>query len=409
MKRIEKIQTIIICGVFSFFLVIVAMLFLLKALFPTGDNDVKIIRMFMSRIPLETVKEDDWIIEYPFVEERTVLEKIEDSVSNKERYIEQICSNSIPGQNHFEKYSGFIKGKVFHYDVDKIGRKNENLMSVDEIVESVTEFDAKLNSAGIPFIYAHTPTVKGSAYYLYNEKSVEAEKADQLIKALSGQGIRTINMPERYASDNAASEEGLKYDVSEHWFPEEALSCMKYIVRELNEVGDFDLDESVYDFERYRNILDDNEPLKKEIEQSYGYEYSFPVPKDDKYIYELIINEDEALKGNFEETLLNDISGLKLSNSAYHGIAIIDNTNVYEIINNNAECDKKVLLIGDSFTWPIAYYLSQQVEDVEFISRATFNASIMSYIYKNNPDAVLVCYIDQKAIIYDVKRFFNLR
>lgn len=409
MKRIEKIQTIIICGVFSFFLVIVAMLFLLKALFPAGDSDIKIIRMLMSRIPLGIVKENDWIIEYPFVEERSVLEKIEDSVNSKESYIEQICSNSIPGQNHFEKYSGLIKGRIFHYDVDKIGRKTDSLMSVDEIVDSVTGLDAKLNGAGIPFIYAHTPTVKGSAYYLYNEKSVEAEKADQLINTLSRQGIRTINMPERYAADNRASAEGPKYDVSVHWFPEETLRCMPYIVKELNEFEGFDLDAQVYNLENYRNVLDDNESLKKEIQQAYGYEYYFPTPRDDDYRYEMIISEKETMKGNFEETLLNDISGVTLNDGAYHGISRINNTDTYEITNHDAKCDKKVLLIGDSFAWPIAEYLSVQVKNVDFITRSSFNGSIMSYINKHNPDVVLMCYIDRESVNWDVTQFYDLR
>ncbi len=409
MKRIEKIQTIIICGVFSFFLVVVAMLFILKALFPSGDSDIKIIRMLMSRIPLGIVKENDWIIEYPFIKEQSVLEKYENSINSKERYIEQICSSSIPGQNHFEKYSNLIKGGLLNYDVDKIGRKTDSLMSIDEIVESVTEFSDKLNDANIPFIYAHTPTVKGSEYYLYNEKSVEAEKADQLIKTLSRQGIRTINMPERYAADKSASSEGPRYDVSVHWFPEETLHCMPYIVKELNEFEGFDLDAQAYNLENYRNALDDNESLKKEIQQAYGYEYYFPTPRDDDYRYEMVISEKETIKGNFEETLLADIDNVSLNDGAYHGISRINNTDVYEITNHDAKCDKKVLLIGDSFAWPIAEYLSVQVENVDFITRSSFNGSIMSYINKHNPDVVLMCYIDREAVNWDVTQFYDLR
>ena len=185
------------------------------------------------------------------------------------------------------------------------------------------------------------------------------------------------------------------FDASSHWMPVDALFGAKTVAQVLNDEYGWDFDISIYNNENYKNLLDDYPTFQENIKNTLGYDYYFPIPLYDNQ-FKIEYAEQPFSSGNFQEAFLKAPDEWDYSSGAYHDMFKLSNSLIYEIhnetvINNKG---KRILVIGDSFNWPLSAYLSLGVEDLTIIHNASFTGSLETYIQKNNPDFVIMIYND---------------
>ena len=52
--------------------------------------------------------------------------------------------------------------------------------------------------------------------------------------------------------------------------------------------------------------------------------------------------------------------------------------------------EKKILVLGDSFSWYVISYLATDVAEIDFMYPWFFNGSISSFVEQERPDAVVL-------------------
>lgn len=391
-KVFELFKSIMICITICFMFVLILTMIIASKIYTDGNSGNKVIDYLLQGVSIQTVVTNDkWIEEYPF--DKTQLDSYRDKVTAFEKSIESFCTSSIPFQKTIAAYANIFKERVYHYNADELESSHQNEKYIQQSVDNVVEFKHNLEEMGYPFFYVQTPSVEGIKFYTKGKKSQIAERSYALTSKLEGLGVDLINI----ARDHA---EGIEFDASKHWFMKDAKNCAYIISDKLNSAYGFDIDLSVYDDSNFRDYLDNYPEIKKQIKENCEYDYSMPVPNDSKPSFTLTYAELSKVSGTFTEALINTEDAWNVKGNAYHDMVKINNSLIYEAENSEASAKKKLLIIGDSFNWPVASYLSLGIEDVIVLHNASFTGSIMSFIQKYDPDMVIIVYND--AEFYDV-------
>ena len=103
--------------------------------------------------------------------------------------------------------------------------------------------------------------------------------------------------------------------------------------------------------------------------------------------------EKEKWEGDFTQVFLRPLEQWNADNP-YYGAFRISNSLFYDVENRDCPEGKTLLVIGDSYDWPVVSYLSLGVHRVTFLHNDSFSGSILSFIGQMHPDAVLVVYND---------------
>ena len=123
-------------------------------------------------------------------------------------------------------------------------------------------------------------------------------------------------------------------------------------------------------------------------------DFTLITPKFDTD-YTLIQIEGESRKetrGSFEEAILEkkyiDDPDIRTNRYAvYHG-----DYQELRFLNHNAENDKKILIIKDSFGIPIYSFLSLGIQEVRAIDMRLFTQDVAEYAAEYDPDLVVLMY-----------------
>lgn len=229
---------------------------------------------------------------------------------------------------------------------------------------------------------------------------------DELATQMAETDIDFINLDEEAELIDSA-----ELDASGHWYSKDALAATKILAAHLNEAYDYSFDLSLFDYTNYEDVFASVDGCKEAILSENGYEIELLVPKEEykytvKYGY-----ETEELKGNFTDTLVNKPEDWKLS-EAYHNAFRLQNGFTEHIVNagdvNNT--GKKILILGDSFSWPISAYISQDVSEAYAFHPQYGGAVVSDVIKKFKPDIVIVAYIEsQVGLLVDENFGFMVR
>ena len=362
-------------------------------LFPDSEN--KVIRFLLKHVTIQAVVEDDhWSEEYPFNE--TVMEHYLSRVNSVKSSIDNYCTASFPGSGLIDMAVSSYKENIIQYRVSGIPCIDDSKAYISESAENVIEFKNDVNSLGIPFFYVQTPSKGGIDYY--NNVAVEgdsltiAERSFCLTTTLENSGVDIVNIARDYS-------DGIEFDSSAHWMPKDGLNCAKLISEKLNNEYGFDIDIKVFDEENLYDLMANYPEESAAITGNFGYEFKLPCP-DYPTTYSIVYAENTEFNGSFENVIFRPNEDWDTEGVAYHDVFRISNSLFNEIYNSDAICKKKVLIIGDSFNWPVASYLSLGCEYVTVIHNASFTGSLISYIETNKPDIVIMVYND--AEFYEI-------
>lgn len=391
MKVLRHVETIICCMVLLVFMSMAVGTMGAGCLAQAFGLNHRIIAYFMKNVTFQShIGNDQWTRKYPL--EENLAEKYNRQVSEIKRVVDNCCTTSFPWSIQIHRIVNKYEKELIGYDIDEVSSTYEAVKYVQGPCSKVVAFSNALENEGYPFLYVQTPSRDSVVYCQGLDGDIiqltRLERSRTFVGMLEEKKIRVMDI---------AQEPGLslQYDSSGHWSASDGLLCASRIAGELNENYGFDFNLMDYELSEYTDLMDMYPKEKKIIEDNCGYTFGVPIPVEES-AHTVTFAEDEFWEGSFQETLIRQKEEWDLSGDAYHNVFRVDNYLIYEIHNDDSKTNKgkKILVIGDSFNWPVSSYLSIGVEDIVVIHNASFTGSIMSYIRQMEPDVVLMIYSD---------------
>lgn len=379
-KRCNDIETIVICCVFIVGMIIVGKIVLVNSIGQIINRDIN---HFEQKYPFQTSK----------------IEQVQNKIEKMQSLVNQWCTSFFPYANVMNETTLWIKKNVMMYDLKERKDNVTELDYIQEALENVIDFSSFLQEKDIPFLYVQTPSADSIEYFNGRIDNIEnhivANRGRIFTEELEKKDIDVLNLAEQTKG------RGYTFDASGHWFPEDALKGSQLICEKLNCNYGFSFNTEKYDKKYFSDILENNQEIKNKTSVFGGYEYEMLVPME-LGNYELIYAEKETMQGNFIDVFLSEKEKWKAESSvAYHNMFTMVNSLVYNIHNLEPTTNqgKRVLILSDSFDWPVSAFLSLEIEYIDTIHNASFDGSIQNYIEQTKPDIVIICYND--AEFYD--------
>lgn len=325
----------------------------------------------------------------------TEIQRYMHIVDGVEKTIEEFCTGAFPKNNKIKIIADVYKKDIMHNSLSATVGGKTDIEYAQEAANYVEEFNQYLTERGISFVYVQLPekarilSCSQGTDYPIEELSLE----DYFTKYMYESGIPYINVGD-YTDEMSA----FLLDKSNHWFPKDALTVTRIIARYLSKNKAFEFEENVFEADNYRDVFQDVDGLKEKIKEDCGYDYQLLVPIKSA-TYDVTVYGEKKYSGDFVNTLLveknmwdsrtgtNDVI-------AYHATWRLHNGNCVEIVNTSGTYNdgKKILILGDSFSWPISAYLSQGVEKVVSFHPRYYNVDVKTFIDEYQPDIVLWLY-----------------
>ncbi|WP_026655849.1 hypothetical protein [Butyrivibrio sp. AE3003] len=398
----KKIGTIIVWAQIFICCIVVLCVIGVTIIYPNGNSQSKLAGFLLENVTIQTMIEDDkWREEYPFDEgwiDYYVLwvKKVEKSISN-------YCTLSFPKSEKINAVVSIYKDRLMHYHITSISSIGDNWNYVAKCVDNVVELKKEINMLGVPFFYVQTPLDASIQYY--KDKTLEeddlniAERSYCFTSSLEKEGVDIINIARDYPGT-------ISFESLSHWKASDGLDCTKIIAEKLRNDYGFDIDLQLFEEGNYYDLVSRYPKIKKKIFDNCGYDFKVPCPYSNPEISH-IYAEGEPNIGTFRDIIFTPVSNWSLEGGVYHNVFTITNSLINSIHNESALAGKRVLMIGDSFNWPVGSYLSLACEDVTIIHNASFTGSIIEYIKNMKPDIVIMVYNDAEFYeMYTEDAFF---
>ncbi len=390
MKRIIKIRTMMICATFLVIFGLGSAVIVAESFASAEMKTNRFVHYLLKNISIQAVISDDyWNKTYPY--DYSAVERYQRKVTEVENAIESLCTISFPESERVNAGCNFLKNKVYHYAVDKITDQYSALLYVQDYTDNVIEFTRSLETEDYPFLYVRTPLPASLEYHAgtsNNTGFIFPRRAEALTAALVENGIDVID----FAKD---TDHIYTFDSTSHWFPEDALYAASIIAKRLNEAYGYAYDPDAFRAENYQSLLKQYPDVARTISEIHGYAFDIPVPTAQTQ-FTVIYAESEEWSGCFTESFIRPNDQWSTESGPYHNMLRIVNSLIHEIHNNGVTTnkDKHILVIGDSFDWPLVSYLAMGTGKVTLLHNSSFTGSILSYIRETDPDMVIMAYND---------------
>ncbi|MBQ7776088.1 MAG: hypothetical protein IJ379_09220, partial [Lachnospiraceae bacterium] len=110
-------------------------------------------------------------------------------------------------------------------------------------------------------------------------------------------------------------------------------------------------------------------------------------------------------EGSFQEAYMDyaRLDGDNLYEMAQYDVYIGEDHPTTRQLCQEAPCDKKILLIKDSYFRPVQAFLGTVFTQVDTIDMRYYTGSVQEYIEEVQPDMVLLCY--NPYMVHDISNF----
>lgn len=343
-----------------------------------------------------------------FAKEKTLPEKMESFASGFRNVVESYATGSIPGNRYLKDASDFFQQKLMHCNIAAVPGGKTNQEYAEEAFLEVQKFAQDMAAQGIDFLYVQLPF--GDRFRAMEGEAGHESQLDLWDRFASL--MQESDIPFYNLSDEDEFLESVSLDATDHWFPKDALRATEMIAAACNDCFGTGFDLSVYDPDRYRDILRDYPDFAAAIQQEFGYAYALPVPVDETS-YAILVNDHSLYEGSFPETQLTSpdswiLRGENEGAVSYHNMWRWNNGSYLEATNENESVQpagKKVLLLGDSFCWPISAYLSQDTEALTSLHPRYFEGDVRTYIDFYQPDLIIWAYVEAQVGSFNQQTF----
>lgn len=222
--------------------------------------------------------------------------------------------------------------------------------------------------------------------------------ANQVIERLENAEVSVLDL-RRNLHEEGRSHEELFFHTDHHWNSEGAFWGYQKLTERLNADFGYEIDDTLRERENFRQ-----KDFPEGFLGSYGKrtgkyfggvdDISVILPDFEVSLRMEVPDRGIVREGDFSQALL-DFS--QITDAWYYDDSHIpyavytgDDYNLMRIINENAENDKKLLLLKDSFVRPVASFLSLGIRQVEAIDlRIEPKISVKEYLNAHKPDTVV--------------------
>ena len=344
--------------------------------------------------------------------QQSLPEKLETVAVGYKDTIENFSTGSIPGNRYFKITADLFHQRLMHFNLAAIPGGKTNREFAEEAFHEVHLFSEYVAEQGIDFLYVQLPSPTRLMIRLGEIKN-EGESASTLeMSEFFTELMEQSGTPFLDISGNAEFVETLGLDMSAHWLTVDALRCTEMITEKLNRLYGLGFNTGLYDLARYRNALLDAPEVAASIEEEVGYSYEFLVPKASPD-YTVLENDKNLYEGSFLDTLVSPKENWDRrtddgSAISYHDMWRLRNGTYLDITNLDPSVSlagKKVLILGDSFSWPISAYLSQDVGEVFALHPRYFNGDVRTCIDLYQPDLIIWMYVEEQIGAFNRQNF----
>ena len=342
-----------------------------------------------------------------WMRQKSLRERYEDFAAGHRKTVETFCTGAFPRNADFKTIADAWQHGILQNSLTVAPGGKTNMETAEGALEEISIFRDYLAENGIGFLYVSLPSV------------------DRITAAMTGEPCppEDLDLPDRFhalleESDisflNVASRNDLlgemRLDISDHWMPSDALHTTEAIAHAMNESLGFSFDLSLFDISRYEDALQYKPGTAEAIQDEFGYDFQFWVPKEspDYRVHYMAYTTDEYYEGDFIHTLLAPIAEWDsringVEGGTYHNMSIIKNGALLDIVNLSGSNNpgRRVLLLGDSFTWPVVSYLSQDVDEIFFMHPRYFEGDTRLFIEDFKPDTVIWVYGEAQIQVYN--------
>lgn len=275
-----------------------------------------------------------------------------------------------------------------------------------------------LGSNGIDFLYVNKPTKYMDDDVIAAELGLDSytnRNADKFLLRISKAGINNLDLRERLNKKVSFS---YFYRTDHHWTVPAGQEGAENIVTELEKDFGYEIDHSIsgkenYRYKKYKDIWL-GEQGKKMGKTYVGMDdFTLVTPKFDTS-FTVSKRDKEGKTGSFGKVLVNKKAIKKAVKSkkgtdSYHGSSLhyAYNGNIGRIINNGKCCDRKILVIGDSYDTVTNAFLALYFRQVDSIIMRTFKKDLHEFILENGYDTVIVSYAQFMIGAHDKKDSAN--
>jgi len=258
----------------------------------------------------------------------------------------------------------------------------DSIQNIDAFVQTMGYFKHILDSIGIPLVYAQYPDVICNDDYVSKTgKDFTNQAKLEFMGKLSQIGVPVIDLTKE-------CRHSLFYKTDHHWRVKTSIWAGQEISKKLNELYGFDLNVELLDTNNFTEKLATKwlGSMGERVVPLYGeenfYIYSPKYATDINWV--LFYNNKlfEANNVSFDSLyhfVLDTIENKGAYFAAYPSLSFSQ--------NNNLPDGKKILLIGDSFNWPLSKFLALAFKEVNFIPR---RSSLLDDYLVNKPDVVVL-------------------
>ena len=408
MKKVKRAGTIVLCAIMAFGLLLVLCISISTGLRKRGISNHFTV-FFTKNVSITATLSELWEGDRgKYAKKQNLPEKIESFSSGFRSIVESYSTGSIPGNRYLKSVSDFFQQKILHCSVAAVPGGKTNQEYAEEAFLEVRKFSQDMAAQGIDFVFVQLPF--GDRFRAMEGEAGHESQLDLWDRFASL--MRDSDIPFYNLCDEDTFLESVSLDASDHWFPGDALKATALIASACNKMYGSGFDLSIFEPEQYRNILDDYPDFATDIRQEFGYDYILPVPID-KSFFSILINDEAIFEGNFTETQLTSPSSwiVRADNegfASYHNMWRWNNGSYLETHNRNTSVQQagyKVLLLGDSFCWPVSAYLSQSTEYLTSIHPRYFDGDIRTYINCYQPDLIIWAYVEAQVGSFNQQTF----
>lgn len=399
--------------------------------FVIGDDKVEEIMTNLSQ-PYEVYV--DWATMYPFSEETDIETiqpaELQQSIQQEKTVSDKIASVYTTVWNYLktgvDQYTGNLH--MFFSDMVSAGEAYNKIVSwdylatqsgelrtftmkdgtlgyltdelsdetIETIVASVADFAAYLEETEIPFLYVNPGTKICEEEYevpAYLSDYI-VQNQNKFLEGLEEKAIDYIDLREALHAEGKNHKKSF-YVTDPHWRFETALWATGKIAAYANEnYGfEFDLDsfaEENYTITEYKNAFMGTQGLALHLAENRKEDFKTIYPVEDGLYNIKIFSRELDMTGSFKDVFVMQ-ERAEVASRMYDSWRV-RNDALVEIDNLQAEHnqDKKILLLYDSFSWPLMAYMATDIAEIDAIHTPEFTGSIRTYLEQTQPDLVIM-------------------
>lgn len=266
--------------------------------------------------------------------------------------------------------------------------------------ENTYIFHEWLKTQDIPFAYIQVPyeICKYDSQLPYGITDYSNANADTYLALLEQNNVPYLDLRESMHTDGMTHYDAF-FQTDHHWRIETAFWAYGEIVDYIEPILDVEIPNQYTSIDSYYVELTDA-PVLGSSGRKTGISYggldtlSLIYPKYNVQASFEAPEEGILRTGTFQEAYMvyERLEGDSLYEMSQYNVYIGEDYPTTRQKCETAPCDKKILIIKDSFSRPVQAFLGTSFSRVDTIDLRYYDGNIQEYILEYNPDIVLLCY-----------------